>query len=278
MTIAELLAGTPLPRADAEVLLAHVLGKNRAWLIAHTSEALTPEEWQRYAVLTARRRAHEPVSQIVGSVEFYGRRFAVNRDVLTPRPSTEGVVRGALAFLDGDQNGIESVDEGIAVLRSGSPVVSSVELSTRVQTGNVRTIVDIGTGSGCIAITLKLEQPDLRLIATDISANAIAVAKKNAEMLNAQIDFRLGSLLDPINDLTEPFLLVSNPPYISDDAVLMKDVVDYEPHVALFGGKHGGDIVRNILSQARAHPLCCGYVIECMERMANDGSQIIKED
>jgi release factor glutamine methyltransferase len=250
MRIADALAGTPLPRADAEVLLAHVLNKDRAWLLAHGTDELSAGEWTTYTELTARRRTHEPVSQILGSVEFYGRRFIVSKDVLTPRPSTEGIVRGALAFLDGERNGKEIVDEGITVMRQSFREMKPT------------TIVDIGTGSGCIAITLKLERPALTVIASDVSPDAVAVAKKNAKALKADVDVRVGSLLDPIQDLTEPFLLVSNPPYISNNAVLMKDVVDFEPHVALFGGNDGGDIVRKILADAKSHPACVGCVLE----------------
>ncbi len=150
-------------------------------------------------------------------------------------------------------------------------------VGVQVLTGSlddVTTIVDIGTGTGCIAITLALEHPGLHIIATDISEDALVIAKKNAKDLNAAIDFRCETLLDPLKDLSEPFLIVSNPPYIPSKRSVMKDVADYEPHSALFAGSDGLDVLRPLVQQALAHPLCRGIIVECEEEQAKNLAEL----
>ena len=131
-------------------------------------------------------------------------------------------------------------------------------------------IVDIGTGSGCMAITLALELPHARIIATDISPEALDIARRNAAKhgVGERIDFRLGSLLDPIGHLDQPFVIISNPPYIPDSEKLMPDVEEYEPHEALFAGPDGLDVIRPMIEQARSHPWCTGVIAECREDQA----------
>jgi len=107
------------------------------------------------------------------------------------------------------------------------------------------------------------------VIATDISEDALRVAKKNAENHQAEIDFRSGDLLEPIQDLTEPFIIVSNPPYIPQSEELMRDVRDYEPKMALFGGKEGIDILEKLVDQAKNHPHCRGVVLELREEQVD---------
>ncbi|MCA9370965.1 MAG: methyltransferase, partial [Candidatus Peregrinibacteria bacterium] len=108
-----------------------------------------------------------------------------------------------------------------------------------------------------------LERPDLRVIATDISEAALKIATQNAKQLNADIDFRLGNLLEPIQNVSEPFLIVSNPPYIPSSETLPQDVYEYEPHSALFSGDDGVNHLQQIVKYASKHPFCCGICIEC---------------
>lgn len=254
MTIKDALQGSGLPSADAEVLLSRILGQDRSWLIAHVEAELSAEFWSAFTQWVERRRKHEPVAYIIGEQEFYGRQFTVDKRVLIPRPATEGIVRRALQFLQDGLDAVDDVDEGI--------VVVSKEL--RIMNKELRIVVDVGTGSGCLAITLALERPDLKIIATDISPDALEVAKINAKRhhVEGRVEFREGSGLEPVQDLTEPFLLVSNPPYIPSGNDLMRDVKDFEPHVALFGGKTGNEIAWDLQKATEAHPFCIGYVME----------------
>lgn len=256
MTIKDALRGSGLPSADAEVLLSRMLGKDRTWLLGHASDELSGEDWTRFMQWVERRRRHEPVAYIIGEQEFYGRPFTVDRRVLIPRPATEGVVRRALQFLEDRQDAVDDVDVGI--------IVTAEELRITNDELRIPVIVDIGTGSGCIAITLALERPDLHIIATDVSSGALDVAKINAKRhcVTDRIIFKEGSELDPVRDLTEPFLLISNPPYIPSENDLMADVKDFEPHLALFGGDHGNEIAVEIRKTAENHPFCVGCVME----------------
>jgi len=254
MNVKDALRGSGLASADAEVLLSRILGRDRAWLLTHDHDALKPKHWSQFMQWIERRRKHEPVAYIIGEQEFYGRLFTVDRRVLIPRPATEGVVRRALQFLEDGKDAIDQVDSGI--------VVVAKELGMRNY--ELRTIVDVGTGSGCIAITLALERPDLKIIATDISADALDVARMNAERhgVEKRITFKEGRGLEPVMDLEEPFLLVSNPPYIPSGNDMMKDVRDFEPHVALFGGGCGDEVRHQLKKEADAHPSCIGWVME----------------
>lgn len=261
MTIEDALRGSGLPAADAEVLLGRILQKDRPWLLSHAKDELATEQWREFTAWVERRRKHEPVAYIIGEQEFYGRMFTVDRRVLIPRPATEGVVRRALQFLEDGEDALEEVDQGIVV------VARNVQRgpSARVLTPKAcACVVDVGTGSGCIAITLALERPDLQIIATDISPDALSVARSNAERhgVTRRVEFRQGSGLAPVNDLQKPFLLVSNPPYIPSGNDLMPDVRDFEPHVALFGGAKGQDIVQKLQRDADAHPFCIGWAME----------------
>lgn len=254
MTIAEVIHGYTLPPQEAEVLVAAALGKGRTWVLAHEDGVLSDADEQRCRSFLDRRRSGEPVAYITGAREFYGRPFRVTPDVLIPRPATETLVEAALDALRGPFDGVRDADAGIAV-------VSRILRPDRTPA----CIVDCGTGSGCIAVTLALEQTGLPVIATDISPAALAIAQENAvhHGVARRIDFRLGSLLDPVECLREPFLLVSNPPYVPEDALLPSDVRHGEPRTALFGGGDGCAVLRRLVSAARAHPFCAGILLEC---------------
>ncbi len=254
MTIAEILQATTIARLDAEVLLAHVLEKDRTWLITHDHDDLTEAEMTTYIAYEQRRKKGEPVAYIVGEKEFYGHLFHVAPGVLMPRPSTEGLVDAAHEFLQDPKTSRISIDTDIEALS----IVFRPELKPA-------TIVDIGTGSGCIIITLATMHPNLTFIATDISPQALTIAQNNAQEYNLQqsIQFLLGKNVEPIMNLTTPFLIVSNPPYIPATMTLESTVADFEPHEALFAGADGLSVLRELVTAAKAHPHCAGIVLEC---------------
>lgn len=204
---------------DAEVLARKVLGCDRAGFIVRLRDEEPAVFAKAYDALVDRRCRREPVAYILGEREFWGLPFEVGPAVLIPRPETELIVEEALALFSG----------GL------SPSV----------------IVDAGTGSGCLAVALALEFPDARVIATDISEAALAVARRNAATNGAgRIDFRAGDLLEPI---TEPAdLIVSNPPYVAsgDAPGLVPEVREHEPHVALFGGPDGLSVFERLFPAA----------------------------
>lgn len=224
-----LKASTDVPRLEAELLLAHVLGLSRAELYAYPERPLSPHQLHSYRSLVDRRARGEPLPHLTGHIEFYGLDFAVDSHVLIPRPETETLVDLAL------------------------PLVSCV----RPGPGKDRRllIADVGTGSGCIAIALAVHAPQSAVYALDLSAEALAVARANAERHRVadRITFLRSDLL---TSLPEPVdLVVSNPPYIADDEwpVLPCEVREYEPRLALHGGFDGKDVMRRLLRQAPAH-------------------------
>jgi release factor glutamine methyltransferase len=236
-------AGCDTPRLDAEVLLAHVLGQDRTWLYAHPQVSLDEDQLNRFAALLYRREQREPVAYLIGSKEFYGLEFAVNPHVLIPRPETELLVETALRILD------------FALRASGGfPILdgkSKIE-NPRPSDGQSK-IVDVGTGSGCIAIALAKHFPKACVVAMDVSPEALSLAGQNARCHGVadRITFLLGDLLQP---LTEPVdLIVSNPPYVSHPelAVAMPEVSRYEPRLALDGGEDGLEVIRRLLPQVR---------------------------
>jgi release factor glutamine methyltransferase len=221
---AERLGTGPHPqraRADAELLLLSVLGKNKAWLMAHGAEEVTAARAASYNELVTQRLAGEPIQYILGEAEFYGLPFRVTRDVLIPRPETEHLMERAL------------------------------ELAAAFAEPR---IVDIGTGSGAIAVALADQLPSAAVTAIDISAPALAVARENALRNGAaRIRFLEGDLLAPVNG--ESFeLVVSNPPYVpaADRASLSVEVREFEPELALFAGSDGLDIYRRLIPAAFA--------------------------
>lgn len=213
-------AGITPPDAtlDAEILARHVLGCDRAHFLTHGAEDPPPAFDQSFDALIRRRAAREPVSQITRRREFWGLEFDVTPDVLTPRPETELIIEEAIALYGDRKPGL---------------------------------IVDVGTGSGCLAVALALEFPGAEVMATDVSPAALAVARRNASRqgLGDRIRFVQADLLPPVPRID---LIVSNPPYIAaaDAESLPPEVRDYEPHVALFGGADGLAIYRRLLPDA----------------------------
>lgn len=253
MMIEAFLIGSGLPRLEAEMLAAAALGRERTWIVAHGNEEIPTKKRGVVEQMFLRRQKGEPVAYIIGEREFYGRKFEVSPAVLIPRPSTEHLVESALRFLSHPANSSQEVEENITIL------------SHVLRSSDAHTIVDIGTGSGCIAVTLALEKPDFSIIATDVSSEALDIARKNAEThgVSDHIQFHLGNLLEPVLSLEESFVIVANPPYVPLSAELPRDVKDFEPSQALFGGENGAELLRALFRQARMHPFCAGLVCEC---------------
>jgi release factor glutamine methyltransferase len=229
---AQLRAGLHPERArrDAETLLLHLIGKNRAWLLAHHDDDFAGCKAIGYAALLNRRERGEPIQYIIGETEFYGLPLRVTPDVLIPRPETEYLVEKAVELL---------------------PLFSNPR------------VVDVGTGSGAIAIAVAHEWPGAFLTATDVSASALKLARSNAERTGFanRIRFLQGDLLAPVYG--EFFdIIVSNPPYVpeADRPTLSVEVRDHEPALALFAGNDGLDIYQRLIPAAFAALAPGGYL------------------
>ncbi len=214
--------GIENPRLDAEVLLSRATGLSRTQLVIEMLTSPAPEDLARFRDMVKRRRGREPVAYILGEREFYGRTFRVDARVLIPRPDTEALVE-------------------VAIARS-----RHVSMSARV--------LDLCTGSGCVAITLARERPTTQVLASDKSEGAIAVAALNATRLGAyNVAF---AVCDLFGDLRGPFdVITANPPYIASAEVdgLSPDIVKFEPRLALDGGTAGDDVVARIVEAAPSH-------------------------
>jgi len=257
----------------AELLLVHVLGRDRTWLYAHPEEQVSSADAERFFALIARRRNGEPTQHLIGKQEFWGLEFEVTPDVLIPRPETEHVIEVGLDRL------------AVRELRAGRK---------QTLTGKGLQIADIGTGSGCIAIALAKELAQASISATDISSAALTVARRNAtrHSVSDRVHFIECNLLEGLKahgaanvslplvgaqhaasslGNTEPFaelgsrstehesrffdLIVSNPPYVGrrEAVTLVREVRDHEPEIALYGGEEGYELYGDLIAQAAAH-------------------------
>jgi release factor glutamine methyltransferase len=226
-----LIAACALPRLDARALAEHASGRPRAWLIAHGDAPAQDGAALAFEHLAARRRAGEPLAYLLGWREFHGRRFDVGPAVLVPRPETEGLVDATLERL-----------AGVAAPR----------------------VLDLGTGSGAIAVTLALERADAIVLATDASAEALAVARANAARLGAsRIGFAPGDWWAALPADAPPFdAIVSNPPYIAEaDPHLEDPALRHEPPAALASGPDGLDAIDTIVAGAPARLVPGGWLL-----------------
>ena len=221
-------AGISNARLDAEVLLAMLAQKDRAWLISHMHDALDDTLRETYEAVVQRRAGREPLQYIVGNQEFYGLDFFVTPDVLIPRPETELAVELALKII-------------------GNHAQQS-------------TIVDLCTGSGCIAVTLARLAPTVNVVAIDKSSKALKIAERNAAQHQVADRIRLleGDLLQPLERLdirNKVDMIVSNPPYIpsADYTTLQPEVRDFEPEMALIAGPQGTELHQRIIETAPAY-------------------------
>lgn len=208
-------AGIESANLESQLLIGHVFGVDRSWVIAHpTSEV---NDLALESVLQRRLRG-EPIAYILGWREFYGRRFRVGPGVLIPRQDTEVLLEEALK---------------LAVM---GPVL------------------DIGTGSGCLAITIKLERPDLDVLASDVSPASLEIAERNAQDLDAEVRFVLSDLFANLD--SERFeCIISNPPYIAGHEELPREVAEFEPHSALFSGPTGFEFYERLAIESPDHLL-----------------------
>jgi release factor glutamine methyltransferase len=208
---------------DAQVILAHILGVERSWLFAHYDYKLTAGQANGYTELVARRAANEPTAYLIGRKEFYGLELEVDDRVLIPRPETELLVDAVLNYIES---------------RDGKPLC----------------MVDVGAGSGAIALAVAVNCPQARIYATDLSHEALAVTQRNVERLDTrrQVTLLQGDLLAPLPENVD--IIAANLPYVNSQeySCLMPDVRDYEPRLALEAGAEGLDVIRRLLEQAPA--------------------------
>ena len=216
-------------RLDVELILAQALGKDRVFLYAHPDYELSEAEEQNAQKMLSRRVNHEALAYITGKKEFYGREFSVSPDVLIPRPESEAIVNLAKEI-------------------SPKPLK----------------ILDVGTGSGCLAITLKLEIPEAEVTALDISPKALEVAKNNARALGAEVDFRRSDLFSRVEGCKFD-LIVANLPYVDKNWDWLSPELKYEPDLALYAENGGLELIQKLIDQASAYLL-------------NDGNLILESD
>jgi release factor glutamine methyltransferase len=209
-------AGVDTPRLDAEVMLAHVLGVGRAALVVERDRPVEGPAVQTFQAAVRRRAVgREPVAYITGVKGFRHLDLAVDSRVLIPRPETEHLVEAALGLPAGAR------------------------------------VADVGTGSGAVALALKDERPDLDVVGTDTSADALAVARANAARLGLDVAFLHGDLLAGADDVDA---VVSNPPYVEEGAALAPEITRHEPAAALYAGPDGLDVIRRLAAAAGASP------------------------
>lgn len=248
----DLLDASQVPSAhlDALILLEDALGRDRSYLLAHPEDELSAEISNQLEQQLLRRAGHEPLAYIRGKSEFYGREFHVTPATLQPRSETETMIAQFMRLnpADGD------------------------------------TVADIGTGSGCIAVTLKLELPNLKVMATEINTDALEIAKANADKLGADIDFYEGNLIEPIANQPAPYALLCNLPYVPDSHTINQAAMQ-EPSVAIFGGGDGLDLYRELFRQMAEAKNYAHFVLteslpfqhEALAAIAEDADYILIE-
>jgi len=227
-------AGVPEARREAGSLLAHIIGRDRTFIISHADDPIGEEQLEKFRTALQWRAGGKPLQYITGHQEFFGLDFEVTSDVLIPRPETELLVETALKLVPN---------------REAAPL-----------------ICDVGTGSGCVAVTLLHELPHARGMAIDISPAAIEVAKRNARShgVDERLEFVVSDCFAEVDSRSPVFdLVVSNPPYVATRELegLQREVHDYEPHLALEAGADGLSIIRRLLVDAGAYLKTGGHFI-----------------
>lgn len=223
-SIARITPFSDTPQLDAQVLLAHTIYKPRTWLMAHTDHDVTAKEQDQLNIALKKIEANEPLPYVLGKWEFFGLEFDITRDVLIPRPETELLVEKAIVWLQ------SSADR--------------------------RTVADIGTGSGAIGVSIAMSLPDAHILATDISLDALLIAKHNAQKFHVhhRIDFLQCDLLpehiDPLPTDSHFDLICANLPYIPTETLQQLPVFGREPTLALDGGADGLDLYRRLFKLA----------------------------
>lgn len=242
--IAAACSALGLERLDAQLLLLHALGRpqsDRAWLLAHDSDPLPAEVENLYIELTRRRAAGTPLAYLTGVREFYGLSLHVDARVLDPRPDTETLVDWALEVLTALD---ASTPAEAAAHGGGTPPPCKV--------------IDLGTGTGAIALAVKHWRPNCQVHAVDLSADALNVARTNAQHLGLTLSFHQGNWLDSVHERFD--LIVSNPPYIAEEDPHLEQL-GHEPRLALCSGPEGLDAIRAIVSQAPVRLQPAGWLL-----------------
>lgn len=230
-----------LPRLEARMLLEMVLGKPREWLLAHDTDPIASEASAQFLTLAAQRRQGTPMAHLVGHREFMGHRLSVSADVLIPRPETELLVEMALQSLED------------CTVRSLSGLATD--------NGAGCSLLDLGTGSGAVAISVALARPTVRVVATDLSETALVLAQKNAQQLEARIQFWQGNWYEALPAEGRFDVIVSNPPYIAlNDPHLAQGDLRFEPAGALTDGADGLKALRQIIYGAPKHLTAGGWL------------------
>jgi release factor glutamine methyltransferase len=257
MTVSECLQMAPVERKDAEMLLAFVLKKTRTELFLAHNEDISEEWMEIYTTCIKRLQNNEPIEYILCSKEFYGREFAVGKGVLIPRNATEILVAETMRMLHAQEHHpscfLQEADTDITIV------------SRWLRSGCVEDVIDIGTGSGCIILTLALERMPQRLIGVEQEEDALFYAEKNRTryQLEEKVSFIHGDGIEVLQNHEKPFFVVSNPPYIQSRYPLEPSVQNFEPHTALFAGTDGMDVIRPMMQAITANPLCLGFALEC---------------
>ena len=244
--------GVPNCKTEAEYLLSHLLNCKRSGLYLKHDKSVAIDEFQRFMGWLNKRIAREPSQYIIGEQEFWGLEFKVTRDVLIPRPETEILVEEA----------VKTVRSQESEVRSQNTKIHYSEL----RTPDSKLILDLCTGSGCIAVSIAKEIPDSQIYVVDISESALDVARENAERHSVvdKITFIQGNLFAPLRGLSlKVDLIVSNPPYVSRDMMkdLQPEIRDYEPEIAVYAGDDGLDFYRRIISESPAYLTQGGHLI-----------------
>lgn len=224
-------AGIASARLDSELILAHILRRSREWLLAHDTDTLTQSQQRQARQLLLQRTQRRPIAYLTGRRDFYGHSFLVNEQVLVPRPESEAI----LAILD--------------------------ELA---QDHHLRTVLDVGTGSGCLATSIKLAHPDLAVSACDISESALLVARRNAARLlpsSQQIKFYQSDLLSGLPVSSRFDLIVANLPYLSPGQDGLSPELAYEPATALYADDDGLSLIKQLITTAPARLTLGGYLL-----------------
>lgn len=288
-------AGISTARLDCLVLLEDVTKQDRGWLLSHADEVLQGSVLKRLNTKIAQRAQHVPLAYIRGHAEFYGREFIVNAHTLVPRPETETIIEllkvvrnreADVATWQVERRGrkplkkrylfekqepaseLVKTDEGYKVIwkKLKQPLLSQSPASVHGQSLKYRDedlcIIDIGTGSGAIAITAKLELPEATVMATDIDEKCLGIARSNAQQLGADISLVQGNLLEPVPALPEDKIgiLLCNLPYVPDNFQI-NTAATHEPRHALFGGSDGLDLYRELFQQIVANTWQPAYVL-----------------
>lgn len=233
-------AGISSARLDAQLMLAAQLGATRANLFAHPEQNLSPEQLKALEIMQNQRLERRPMAYITGQAEFYGRPFLVTPDVLIPRPESEQIIESALPLI-----------------------------------ANSSRVLDVGTGSGCLGITVALERPKTKVVAADISPAALKIARRNAKRLNAKLEFVQSDLFEQINGTYR--VILANLPYVSPTWAVSPET-NFEPAQALFAPADGLAVYRRLLQTVSSHLAPGGWlIIEIDPRQAKTVSSLAQQ-